>query len=119
MPLIDAPTARRFAESWIDAWNRHDLDAVLSHYAEDFEFSSPLIVDIAGESGGCLKGKTAVRAYWTKGLERIPELRFELHDVLTGIDRIILYYRGYRGMVAESFVLDGNGRVIEASACYS
>ncbi len=36
MPLIDAHTARCFAESWIDAWNRRDLDAVLSHYAEDF-----------------------------------------------------------------------------------
>jgi ketosteroid isomerase-like protein len=25
----------RFAEAWIAAWNRRDVDAVLTHYAED------------------------------------------------------------------------------------
>lgn len=119
MPLIEPATARRFAEQWIDAWNRHDLDAVLAHYAEGFEFSSPLIVDIAGEPGGILRGKDAVRGYWAQGLARIPELRFELMDVLTGIDRIVLYYRGHRGMVAESLEFDPDGRVVRAAACYA
>lgn len=98
MPIMDAAAARRFAEAWIAAWNRHDLEAVLAYYADDCEFSSPLIVALAVELAGVLKGKAALRAYWTLGLRRIPNLRFELVDVLAGIDRVTLYYRGHRGM---------------------
>jgi hypothetical protein len=119
MPLIDAVTARQFAERWIDAWNRHDLDAVLSHYAEDFEFSSPLIVEMLGNASGTLKGKPAVRAYWSTGLQRIPHLHFQLLDVLTGIDQLTLYYRGHRGMVAESCHFDASGRVIRSAVSYA
>jgi uncharacterized cupin superfamily protein len=117
--MMEADFARRFAKDWIDAWNRHDLDAVLSHYADDFEFSSPLIVEIAGERSGTLKGKAAIRQYWAKGLERIPDLHFELVDVLLGIGSVTLYYRGHRGMVAESFVFNGEGRVMRAAASYA
>ena len=116
MPLIDTATARRFAGDWIDAWNRHDPDAVLSHYAEDFEFSSPLIVDMVGEPSSTLKGKAAVRAYWTTGLQRIPDLHFQLLDVLTGIDQVTLYYQGHRGRVTECFHFDASDRVIRAAA---
>jgi ketosteroid isomerase-like protein len=24
--------ARQFASEWVEAWNRHDIDAVLTHY---------------------------------------------------------------------------------------
>ena len=36
--------AHQFAEDWIAVWNSHDLEAILSHYTDDFEMSSPLIV---------------------------------------------------------------------------
>lgn len=119
MPLVDAALAQRFATHWIDAWNRHDLDAVLAHYAEAFEFTSPLITELAGEPSGRLQGKPAVRAYWEEGLRRIPELHFELLDVLAGVDQISLYYRGHRGTVVESFHFDRNGQVIQAAATYA
>lgn len=35
--------AQRFAAEWIDAWNAHDLERVLSHYDDAFVMSSPLI----------------------------------------------------------------------------
>ena len=35
---IDPEFARRVAGEWFDAWNRHDLEAVLGHYADDVEF---------------------------------------------------------------------------------
>jgi uncharacterized cupin superfamily protein len=119
MPMMDAAAARRFAASWIDAWNRHDLDAVLAHYAEDCEFSSPLIVDLAGEPTGVLRGKAALRAYWSLGLQRIPDLRFELVDVLAGIGQATVYYRGHRGMAAESCQFDANGLITRAAASYA
>ena len=52
--------------------------AVLEHYEDDFEMSSPIIVTLMGEPSGKLKGKAAVGAYWAKALKALPGLRFEL-----------------------------------------
>jgi ketosteroid isomerase-like protein len=76
----------QFAHDWIDAWNSHDLDKILSHYEDDFEMSSPVIIQVTGEVSGILRGKSAVRGYWAKAPELNPDLRFELITVLAGID---------------------------------
>ena len=31
--------ANEFAAEWIEAWNAHDLDRILSHYTDDFEMN--------------------------------------------------------------------------------
>ena len=119
MPLISPGAALAFANDWVEAWNRHDLDAVLNHFTLDFEFRSPYIVELAGEASGCLRGNEAVRRYWETGLARIPGLHFRLIDVLAGVDSITVYYAGHRGAAAEVFHLNGDGKVFKAIACYS
>lgn len=119
MPSPTPDFARAFAVDWIAAWNRHDLPAILAHYAEDFEFSSPMIREIAGVPAGVLRGKAAVATYWAKGLALLPDLHFELADVLCGVDSMTVYYRGHRGMVAETFRFDADGLVVEARANYA
>jgi len=116
--ILNADFALSFARSWIEGWNQHDIDAVLSHYADDFELASPLIPSIAGESSSVIRGKADVRAYWKKGLAQIPDLHFELKEVLTGVDSLTLYYRGHRGMVAEMLWFDGTRMVKKAWVCY-
>ena len=39
-----------FAETWIAAWNRRDVDAVLAHFADDAEFVSPAAHKFVGHS---------------------------------------------------------------------
>ena len=117
--MITNQFARQFAAHWIEAWNSHDLAQVLSHYAEDFQMSSPYIARIAGEPSGTLKGKAAVGAYWAKALKRMPDLRFELVDTLAGVDSIVLYYRSASGMAAEVFIFDARGKVARAYANYT
>lgn len=119
MNPITPEFAQAFADEWISAWNAHDLDRVLGHYCDDFEFRSPLIVAIAGEPSGRLQGKTAIRAYWSQALARLPGLRFERVDLLLGAGCLTIYYRGHRGLVAETFFFDGDGRVRQSAACYS
>lgn len=119
MPTDPTHDPHGFARSWIDAWNAHDLDAVLAHYSDDFEFSSPLIRQFAGEASGRLRGKAAVRAYWQTGLSRLPDLHFELVDVLAGIDCLVILYRGHRGLSAEVFEFDANGQVRRGQALYT
>lgn len=60
--MITPEFASQFSQEWLSAWNGHDLEAILSHYAEDFEMISPYIVAITGEPSGTLKGKRAVGA---------------------------------------------------------
>ncbi len=117
--MIDARTADAFAAEWIAAWNAHDLPRILSHYTDDFEFSSPVIVEVVGEPSGRLAGKAAVGAYWTKALARRPDLHFELVAVLRGMQSLVLHYRRHDGrLAAEVFELDGNGKVVRSSAHY-
>lgn len=117
--MLTRQFADAFAAHWIDAWNAHDLDAILSHYADDFEMSSPMIALIAEEPSGTLRGKAAVRAYWAKALQALPTLRFELEAALLGANSITLYYKGVRGMAAEVFVFDERGKVCKALAHYA
>ena len=116
--MIDRQFAQHFAQDWIAAWNARDIERVLAHYTDDFEMTSPLIVAVTGDAGGRLKGKAAVGAYWAKALERLPELRMELHAVYAGIDSVVIHYRGPRGESAETFFFDGVGKVCKAVAHY-
>lgn len=117
--MLTRAFADEFAAAWIDAWNSHDLAAILSHYSADFEMSSPMIAVIAQEPSGTLRGKAAVQAYWAKALQLLPDLRFELVDTLLGADSITLYYKGARGMAAETFLFDAQGHVHKVMAHYA
>lgn len=116
--MIDRAFAGRFAEEWIAAWNRHDLDQILAHYADDFVMSSPRIAVVVGEPSGCLVGKPAIREYWKRALELAPDLHFALEAVFVGADCVVLRYQGVRGPAAEVFFFDEQGRVERAAASY-
>ena len=118
--MIDKSKAEGFATDWIAAWNSHDLQRVLSHYTDDFEFTSPFIIQIAGEPSGRLRGKSAVGAYWAKALARIPNLEFKLKSVLWGVNSLVIHYQRHDGRDAsEWFEFDGEDKVIKSSAHYA
>lgn len=117
---MDTEFAQQFAREWIDAWNNHDIERVLAHYADDFEMNSPYIVQIAGEPSGRLTGKEAVAAYWSKALALLPDLRFEPISTLVGVNSITLYYKGARDrLAAEVFHFGPNGKVVRVFAHYA
>jgi ketosteroid isomerase-like protein len=108
-----------FAQEWIAAWNAHDLDRVLSHYAADVEVSSPLAAERVPGSGGYVRGTTALRAYWEPALAANPDLHFELESVLTAVDGCTILYRNHRGQqVAESLFWNDAGLVTRAAVAY-
>jgi ketosteroid isomerase-like protein len=116
---VDAAWARAFAEEWCAAWNAHDLERILSHYTDDFEMRSPIIVERMGEPSGRLRGKAAIRAYWGPALGLQPPIRFELIDAYAGVDQIVIHYRSVaRKLVTEVLELDAERRVVRGSACY-
>ena len=88
--MISREQSLQFADEWVAAWNAHDLDAVLEHYTEDFEMSSPFILQMGISPDGRLKGKGNVRNYWEKALVKFPDLHFELHEVLSCMNTVIV-----------------------------
>jgi ketosteroid isomerase-like protein len=103
------PDPDRFAQEWLTAFNAHDIETVLEHFAEDVVFTSPVAARVVPDSGGVIRGKAALRAYWTVALERIPELRFELLGVYAGIDTLVINYRNQAGgLVSEVLTFAGN-----------
>jgi ketosteroid isomerase-like protein len=120
LALISAAQAQAFAKEWIDSWNSHDLDRILSHYTDDFEMTSPFIVGLMNEPTGMIKGKENIRAYWAKALERIPDLHFELIEVLASVSSIAIYYHAVLDKRAvELLFFDQNGKVTRGVAHYN
>ena len=112
--------ARSFAEEWIHAWNTHDLDAILKHYADDVEFTSPFVARLLNDPSGTLHGKAALRAYFQRGLETFPDLHFELRAVLVSVKSITLLYQSVHNLLAaEVMELDERGQVIRVLAHYT
>ncbi len=118
--MIDQRAAARFADDWYAAWNAHDLDRVISHYVDDVEFASPFIAALSDNPAGIVHGTTELRAYFARGLERFPDLRFEPLDLLCGVDSVTLYYVSVEGRrAAEVMRLTSDHRVAHCYAHYA
>jgi hypothetical protein len=118
--MLDEAEVRQFTRDWIAAWNAHDLEAVMRHYAPDVTLNSPVAVEVLKDGSGTVVGKETLRNYFQSGLEVHNNLRFELLDVLCGLRSLVLYYRNHRGTkTAEYMEFDANGKVVKVVANYS
>lgn len=116
--MVDRASADAFAAAWLAAWNAHDLDEILAHYADDVAFHSPRIRTVTGRDVDVVQGTAELRSYWAAALASAPDLRFELDRVLVGSDALTILYRNHRGQhVAETFVLC-DGLVARSIATY-
>jgi hypothetical protein len=118
--MLSEADARQFADHWIRAWNSHDLDDIMSHYAAEVVLTSPTAAKLLTDSSGTVKGKEAVRNYFKKGLDAFPNLNFELLDVMWGISSVVLYYVNQKGSKTGEFMeFDANQKVARVVANYT
>ena len=109
----------KLAEQWIAAWNARDLDRVLALYTDDSEMTSPYIVTLGFEPSGTLRGKDALRAYWSKALTLRPNLHFTLLEAFLSPDSVAVLYRNDLGkQVCEYLRLNDDGLIRQASGNY-
>lgn len=110
---------QQFGHEWVAAWNSHDLDTIMSHYSEDIDFSSPIIRQMELNAEGRIRDKATLRAYFSRALEKYPDLHFELYHILEGVQSAVLYYKSVNHMLsAEYMELDAGGRICRVRAHY-
>jgi hypothetical protein len=91
-PLTPAD-GERLAGEWIAAWNSHRLDSIMALYSPSVSFQTPTIIDTLGIPDGLVTGADRLRKHFARGLERLPELRFDLDTVYVGVRSIAITYR--------------------------
>lgn len=112
--------AKKFAEEWIESWNSHDLDRILSHYTDDFEITTPMIKVTLGIETGTLKGKESIKKYWEAAFKKVPDLHFELKEVTQSVNSIAIYYKSVLGKMAiEVLFFNEQDRIFKAIAHYT
>lgn len=118
--MLTEDKARKLAAHWVQAWNSHDIDEIMSHYAEDVVLVSPVAAKILNDPLGTVKGKHALRAYFKKGLEVYPNLKFDLLDMMWGLSSVVLYYVNQKGTKTGEFMeIDSKGKIFRVVANYN
>lgn len=80
----------------------------------------PFAASLLKEPSGSPVGKEGLRNYFVRGLEAYPNLNFVLHDVLFGLNTVVLYYANHKGAkTAEFMEVDAARKVIRVVANYS
>ncbi|GIG22972.1 hypothetical protein Cch01nite_36960 [Cellulomonas chitinilytica] len=112
------PDPAAFAATWVAAWNAHDLDAVLSLFHDDVVFTSPLAAQLLPDTGGVVRGKDALREYWSRGLRAYPDLHFTVERVFSGVGALVIEYRNHRGGLVDEVLVLRDGLVAEGHGTY-
>ena len=94
--LMSDESAHTIIQHFHDAFNRHDVDAIMALMTEDciFENTYP------PPDGQRYEGQAAVRTFWEKLFADSPQAHFEVEDIFTTDDRGVIRWR-YRWISAD------------------
>ena len=110
-----------FAKAWIDAWNRRDIDVLVSHYTLDVRFVSPVAAQRTGSS--IVNGREALKAYWS-GAHQYGKFVFTFESLAWDPQRrvLIIIYRRIvderHDRAVEIFHFGSDGLVHSGEALY-
>lgn len=118
---MQAQEIEAIANNWLDSFNTHDLEKLLSLYHDNAQHYSPKLKLHKPETKGLIVGKNALRDWWQDAFDRLPTLHYSLTNLTANADRVFMeYIRKVNGepdmLVAE--VLEIKEALIVASRVY-
>ena len=115
---MDRTTAGRFVEAWCANWCKVDIDAVVSHFAENAEMRSPLALKLTGSP--VVAGAENIRAYWRKAYGAIESADLKILNWSwdEAIARLTVWWQLGDTRASEFMDFDGAGRVMRSEAFY-
>ena len=90
---MSAALCKQIANNWMDAFNEHDIEKLLCLYDENALHFSPKLLERKPETLGLIKGKKALRDWWTDAFNRLPTLKYSLTNFIAESDCIFMEYR--------------------------
>jgi ketosteroid isomerase-like protein len=90
--MSDPAALRKIAEAWLDCFDRRDLDGLLALYADDAVHTSPKIRVRHPDTGGVLRGKPAMRAWWQDSFDRLPSMKYVPTSITADHERVYMEY---------------------------
>jgi ketosteroid isomerase-like protein len=107
------------ANEWIESWNRHDLESIMAHYADDVVFEANTVVKRWNRPDGQLRGSQELREHFRRGFELAPTLHFELEAVMTAPSGYAaLYHRDNGNRVLDVVELNAANKASRVKAFY-
>ena len=85
-------TNLQIAHQWFDAFNKHDLEKLLSLYADDAIHYSPKLKIHHPYTNGLIQGKPALQAWWADAFTRLPHLHYHILNLTCDDQRIFMEY---------------------------
>lgn len=114
-------SSKQIAESWMAAFNGHDLEKLLALYADNAEHFSPKLLERMPETKGLIKGKTALRDWWSDAFLRLPSLHYKPTNFIAESDSVFMEYirsvQGERDLKVGEVLEIKNGLIV-ASRVY-
>lgn len=111
------------AHLWFEAFHAHDLDKLLSLYADDAQHYSPKLKLRQPETGGLIKGKDGLRRWWQDSFDRLPTLRYEptkfIADEKTVFMEYIRHVDGEESMTVGEVLEISDGLIIASRVYHS
>ncbi|HTA27660.1 MAG TPA: nuclear transport factor 2 family protein [Bacteroidia bacterium] len=83
------------AHKWFDAFNEHDLEKLLTLYADDAQHYSPKLKLRQPETNGLIKGKKALRTWWKDSFDRLPGLKYVPKQFIADDSHVFMEYIRY------------------------
>jgi len=118
---MDREAAAKFAANWVRDWCARDVDAVVSHFAPDARFISPVAAKRTGNA--LVIGREALTAYW-QVVHSFNSFHFTLDHALwddAAQQLAIVYSRdidGRHDRACEILRFDSSGQVVSGEAMY-
>jgi ketosteroid isomerase-like protein len=114
---------KSIAQAWFNAFNQHNLDALLTLYSENARHFSPKLKLKLPETNGLIIGKHKLREWWHEAFANIPSLSYHPNFIISDGDKIFMeYVRKVDGesdlIVGELLVID-NDLIVESKVYHS
>jgi hypothetical protein len=108
----------QIAKLWLDAFNAHNLEALLNLYHDQAQHFSPKLKVRKPETNGLIVGKTALHDWWRDAFERLPDLVYREVSLTANETQVFMEYERIVGgeenvMVAELLVIE-NGLIVRS-----
>ena len=116
--VMDRDAAGRFVERWLQNWCTVDIDAVVSHFADDAEMRSPLAIKLTDSP--VVKGADNIRRYWKRAYGHIEsaDLKVLAWSWDGTIARLTVWWQLGEARASEFMDFDASGRVTRSEAFY-